>query len=107
MKQLKCEICCGNNLVKIEGFFVCQDCGAKYTVDEIKKLALQENNIEQVQKQDEDAYKEINSSTAGGEQNINLLDKDKKKRFMKKAKTPYQSRAPLRRSRPIRRSSRL
>jgi len=79
MKQLKCEICCGNNLVKTEGFFVCQDCGAKYTVDEIKKLALQENDIEQVKKQDENAYKEINSSTACDEQNIKLLDKDKKK----------------------------
>ena len=35
---LKCELCGGTNLVKQEGFFVCQHCGAKYTVEEAKKL---------------------------------------------------------------------
>ena len=38
VKQLKCEMCDSTNLIKQDGMFVCQDCGAKYTVDEAKKM---------------------------------------------------------------------
>ena len=40
MKQIKCEICGNNDLIKQDGLFVCQYCGAKYTVDEAKKLMI-------------------------------------------------------------------
>ena len=33
-----CEICGSTDLVKQEGFFVCQNCGTKYTVEEARKL---------------------------------------------------------------------
>ncbi len=36
--KLKCELCGGSNLVKTDGLFVCQQCGASYTSDEAKKL---------------------------------------------------------------------
>ena len=33
-----CEICDSTNLLKQDGVFVCQDCGARYTAEEIKKM---------------------------------------------------------------------
>ena len=38
MEALVCELCGGNNLIKQEGIFICQNCGTKYTVEEAKKL---------------------------------------------------------------------
>ncbi|MBE7067479.1 MAG: hypothetical protein E7385_08015 [Ruminococcaceae bacterium] len=35
---IQCEICDSMNLLKQDGVFVCQDCGAKYTTEEIKKM---------------------------------------------------------------------
>ena len=35
MKALICEMCNGTNLVKQDGFFVCQNCEVKYSVDEV------------------------------------------------------------------------
>ena len=34
MSQLKCEICGGADLIKQDGVFACQTCGAKYSVEE-------------------------------------------------------------------------
>lgn len=38
MKQLTCELCGGTNFAKQEGFFVCQNCGTKYSVEEARKI---------------------------------------------------------------------
>jgi transcription elongation factor Elf1 len=38
MKKLTCEICGSEDFVKQEGVFVCQSCGAKYSVEEAKKM---------------------------------------------------------------------
>ena len=38
MKQLVCEMCDGTSWTKIDGFFVCQGCGMKYSVEEAKKM---------------------------------------------------------------------
>ena len=38
MKQLACEMCGSTELVKDNGYFVCQKCGTKYSVEEAKKL---------------------------------------------------------------------
>ena len=38
MKRLVCEMCSSNDLVKIDGLFVCQYCGTKYSVEEAKKM---------------------------------------------------------------------
>lgn len=46
MNQLTCELCGSNNIIKQDGLFVCQDCGAKYSVNEAKKMMSQSpNNI--------------------------------------------------------------
>lgn len=41
MKAIKCEMCGGLDFVKEEGLYVCQHCGAKYTVEEAKKLMVE------------------------------------------------------------------
>ena len=41
MKTLKCEMCGGTEIVKKEGFFVCQKCGIKYTMEEAKNLMIE------------------------------------------------------------------
>ena len=38
MKQMVCEMCESNDLIKQDGVFVCQSCGMKYSVEEAKKL---------------------------------------------------------------------
>ena len=41
MKALICELCEGNDFVKKDGFFVCQHCGTKYTLEEAKKIMIE------------------------------------------------------------------
>lgn len=38
MQAIICEICGSNSIVKQDGYFVCQHCGTKYTVEEARKL---------------------------------------------------------------------
>ena len=41
MKALVCEICGGNDLIKQDGYFVCQHCGTKYSVEEARKMMVE------------------------------------------------------------------
>ena len=41
MQALKCEMCNSSDMIKQDGFYVCQSCGTKYTVEEAKKLMLE------------------------------------------------------------------
>jgi len=41
MKKMLCEICGSDNLLKQDGLFVCQDCNAKYSVEEAKNLLVE------------------------------------------------------------------
>jgi len=41
MKQIVCEMCGGKDLVKQNGVFVCQNCQAKYSVEEAKKIMVE------------------------------------------------------------------
>lgn len=41
MKQMTCEMCGSNNIVKQDGLYVCQYCGTKYSVEEAKKIMLE------------------------------------------------------------------
>ena len=40
MQAIVCELCGGNQLIKDNGYFVCQHCGTKYTLEEAKKIML-------------------------------------------------------------------
>lgn len=41
MKQLTCEMCGSTDIAKQDGFFVCQTCGCKYSVEEAKKMMIE------------------------------------------------------------------
>lgn len=41
MKKIVCEMCESTDLVKEEGMYVCQECGAKYSVEEAKKMMVE------------------------------------------------------------------
>jgi uncharacterized Zn finger protein (UPF0148 family) len=41
MKKLICEMCGSTDLIKQDGVFVCQHCGAKYSVDEAKRMMVE------------------------------------------------------------------
>lgn len=41
MKAIKCEMCGSNDVLKIDGYYMCKFCGTKYTVDEAKKLLVE------------------------------------------------------------------
>lgn len=41
MKQLMCEMCGSTDLLKMDGMFVCQNCGTKYSVEEAKKMMIE------------------------------------------------------------------
>lgn len=43
MKQLTCEVCGSNDLIKQDGVFVCQVCGCKYSLEEVRKMLLGDN----------------------------------------------------------------
>jgi len=41
MKKLACEMCGSTNIVKKEGLWVCQSCGAKYSPEEAKRMMVE------------------------------------------------------------------
>lgn len=41
MQKIKCEMCGSGELVKKDGYFVCQNCGTKYTIEEAQKLIVE------------------------------------------------------------------
>ncbi|MCR4898449.1 MAG: hypothetical protein K5892_04400 [Acholeplasmatales bacterium] len=44
MKKILCEMCGSENLMKQSGMVICQDCGMRYTVEEIKSKIGSKNN---------------------------------------------------------------
>ncbi|MDR0911589.1 MAG: TFIIB-type zinc finger domain-containing protein [Methanobrevibacter sp.] len=41
MKKLECEICGSTDIIKEDGLWVCQSCGAKYSTEEAKKMMVE------------------------------------------------------------------
>ncbi len=41
MKAIVCEMCSGNDFAKVDGMFVCQNCGTKYSPEEAKKMMIE------------------------------------------------------------------
>ncbi len=71
MKALVCEMCHSNEVVKQDGYFVCQSCGTKYSVEEAKKMMVegtvkidQSGNIENYYAMAESAYESNNNKEA-------------------------------------------
>ena len=43
MKRIVCEMCESTELIKEDGYYICQSCGTKYSVEEAKKLMIEGN----------------------------------------------------------------
>ena len=41
MKQLTCEICGSTDVIKQDGVFICQTCGCKYSVEDVKRMMIE------------------------------------------------------------------
>ena len=41
MNPIKCEMCGSNDVIKKDGYYVCEACGTKYTVEEARKLLVE------------------------------------------------------------------
>ena len=41
MKRLMCEVCGSVDLIKQDGVFVCQACGCKYSIEEVRKMIVE------------------------------------------------------------------
>ncbi len=41
MKKLTCEMCGSTDIIKQDGFFICQVCGMKYSAEEAKKMMIE------------------------------------------------------------------
>ena len=50
MRQLTCEMCGSTDLIKDGGVFVCQNCGCKYSVEEARKMMMED--IEKIREKD-------------------------------------------------------
>ncbi len=59
MKALVCETCNSNDLVKQDGYFVCQCCGTKYSVEEAKKTMVEVDNTKKISNLYERARKSL------------------------------------------------
>ena len=49
-----CEICGSSEFIKRDGLFVCDGCGMKYTLEEIKKLSLGDNAVKETAESNEE-----------------------------------------------------
>lgn len=57
MKKITCEVCGSHNIIKTNDIYVCQQCGAQYSLDELRKL-LQTSTFDS-----SEAYVESSTST--------------------------------------------
>lgn len=62
MKHLSCEMCGSSNLVKQDGVFVCQVCGAKYSVEDAKKMMTEETREDTIKTVKVDTSDELENS---------------------------------------------
>ena len=59
MKALVCELCGGNDFAKENDFFVCQNCGTKYSTEDAKKIMVEVDNSKKLSNLYERARKSI------------------------------------------------
>lgn len=77
MKRMVCEMCGSSDLIKQDGYFVCQNCFTKYSVEEAKKIMVEfdgpveikgtvkiDKNFDSILKMGDDAYKSGNYKEA-------------------------------------------
>ena len=79
MKKMTCEMCGSTDLVKESGFFVCQSCGTKYSVEEAKKMMIEGTvDVQGTVKVDNSAFVEkylVNARKAREKEDWNEVEK--------------------------------
>lgn len=85
MKKMICEICNGHSIIKENDYFVCQDCGTKYTIESARNL-LKEIAEEQLLISDEKEIikDDIKEDIKIIENNEVKITNNKKEKFSKK-----------------------
>ena len=58
VKRIACEVCGSNELIKQDGVFICEACGCKYTLEEVRKMTI-EGTVEVVGTVQVDTTKQI------------------------------------------------
>jgi len=48
MKRVICEVCRGTDILKDNGVFVCQSCGCKYSLEEVRKMLKEDDSVQQI-----------------------------------------------------------
>ena len=77
MKLLKCEVCGSNELTKKDGLFVCDYCGAKYSVEEVQKMVGNVNVSGSVEIDSSSKLKSFVQATYDAYENLNFDDMKK------------------------------
>ena len=73
MNAIKCEMCSSTNLIKEDGYYVCQHCGTKYTVEEAKKLMIEGTVKIDTTDELEKLYKAARNAKAAGDDKTALM----------------------------------
>lgn len=47
MKRVFCEVCGGSDILKDNGVFICQSCGCKYSLEEVRKMLTEDDSVQQ------------------------------------------------------------
>ena len=47
MKRIVCEVCGSGEMLKESGVFICQSCGCKYSLEEARKLLVEDGSAVQ------------------------------------------------------------
>ena len=68
MKVIKCEQCGSYELKKIDGEFVCQHCGTKYTFEEARKLMFEIEGTVKV-----DNFSQVTNNDRMSSQNLHTI----------------------------------
>ncbi len=48
MKRVICEVCRGSDILKNNGVFICQSCGCKYSLEEVRKMLVEDDSEKQI-----------------------------------------------------------
>lgn len=67
MKALVCEMCNSNDIVKQDDYFVCQNCGTKYVVEEVRKIKTEVPVVIDETAEVDNYYKLAESAIEAGE----------------------------------------
>lgn len=80
MKAIVCEMCNSHDMIKQDGYYICQHCGTKYSIEEAKKLMVEIDNSKKLSNLYERARKslEVDDLEHAAEYYKQILDENPK-----------------------------